>query len=160
LFVFIVFYIQQVFVLNRYIWIVFDLRFPMVKKKFKFHWIILISDPKQRSGARLLTPTVKSKKCHKLLWEKQKWKKSKIRFDHQHTAILATGYPKLLNNSTRLGTWSVPSSTHLLDAFQQGTWSSTLYVPKSTLRYFSTRKYLWHTSSRVLFRVPLAQYIH
>jgi len=32
----------------------------MVKKKFKFHWIILISDPKQRSGARLLTPTVVS----------------------------------------------------------------------------------------------------
>jgi len=30
----------------------------MVKKKFKFHWMILISGLKQKSGARLLTSTV------------------------------------------------------------------------------------------------------
>ncbi len=84
-------------------------------------------------------------------------KQSTVRFDHQHTAILATGYLKILCNSIQWSILSVLSRTHLLGVFQQGTRPSTLYVPKSTS---VPLQILWHTSSRVLFRVPWTQYIH
>jgi hypothetical protein len=54
-----------------------------------------------------------------------------------------------------MSTWSVRLSIDLLNFSWQGTYQSTQWVPKSTLRYCSTQQILCHTGSRVLFGYPV-----
>ncbi len=41
-----------------------------------------------------------------MLWKTQKWKKSRVAFDHQHTAILATRVNCNRSNWIEQGTWN------------------------------------------------------